>query len=61
MTEQELIESEELAKQLYAKVAESYVTYFPLEDKYMCHVWGKPLSGMRSKRIDAIREALTQA
>ena len=58
MNETEFNKSEELAKVMYKKFPESHVTYFPVEQKYQCHVWGKPLGGMFSSRIDAIRDAL---
>jgi hypothetical protein len=61
MTENELIESEKLFKVMREKFPESWVTYFPTEQKYMAHIWGKPLSGMHTSRIAAIEEALKDA
>ena len=51
-------EIQKLQNLLYKKFPESHVTFFPVEEKYQCHIWGKPLSGMHTNKIDAINEAL---
>jgi hypothetical protein len=58
MTENELKEGAKLMKLLREKFPEAHLTYFPVEQKYLCHVWGKPLGGMFSNSVDAIRDAL---
>lgn len=45
---------------LHTKFPESHVTFFPVEEKYQCHICGKPLSGMHKNKIDAINEALNK-
>lgn len=36
---------------------EAHVTYFPAEGRHQVHVWGRPLSNMRSSRGSALLEA----
>lgn len=45
-------------KELKKLVPEAHVTYFPVEEKFQAHVWGKSLSGMCGSRIGAIQEAI---
>lgn len=36
---------------------EANVCYYPVEDECVVHVWGRPLSGHRSSRLDALLDA----
>jgi len=39
----------------------AHCTWFPLEEMWLVHVWGKPLSGFHSRKIDALNEANAKA
>lgn len=36
---------------------EARVTYFPMEEVWQVHVWGRPLSGYRASKGSALAEA----
>lgn len=43
---------------LRSREPEAHITYFPVEAMFQAHVWGRPLSGMRATKADAIADAL---
>ena len=47
-----------LENKLKNEIPGAWLTYFPGEEMWMAHVWGKPLSSMKREKIDAILEAL---
>lgn len=49
---------DELMTLVKEREPEAHCTYFPSEGLFQVHVWGRPLSGMRSSKIAALEEAL---
>lgn len=47
-----------LLAQVKKKEPEAHCTYFPMEQRFQVHAWGRPLSGMHVSRIAALEEAL---
>jgi hypothetical protein len=37
---------------------EAYCTYFPMEQRYQAHIWGRPLSKFHRHPVDAILEGI---
>ena len=37
---------------------QAHCTYFPYEGVFQVHVWGRPLSGFHTSRIEALRRAI---
>jgi hypothetical protein len=47
-----------LEARLMKKFPDSHVTFYPVEGKWVAHIWGTPLSGMHVEKEDTIMEAL---
>jgi ABC-type sugar transport system ATPase subunit len=50
-------EIEAKMKKLKKLHPEAHVTYFPVEQRYLVHIWGRQLSGM-SDKLSVIDEAI---
>lgn len=51
---------DDLMKQIRAREPLAHCTYFPVEEKYQVHVFGRPASGMHSDKEVALKEALKE-
>lgn len=49
---------DELLARVRAKEPEAHCTYFPMEQRFQVHAWGRPLSGMCVSQIAALEETL---
>lgn len=59
-TQRALDAQEEVLKAIKTKEPEAHITYFPLEQQFQVHAWGRPLSGFFSTRAAAISDAYTK-
>lgn len=59
-TQRALNAQEEVLKAIKTKEPEAHITYFPLEQQFQVHAWGRPLSGFFSTRAAAISDAYTK-
>ena len=48
----------ELSKELRELNPEARCTHFPMEGKYVVHIWGKPLTKFKDSRLEAIESAI---
>ena len=51
-------EENNLFQKLRKHEPEAWCTYFPIEEKYHVHVWGRSSSSMYDSRLAALTEAL---
>lgn len=45
-------------EELKRLIPEAHVTYFPVEEQYVAHIWGKHITGFCPSFISAIEQAL---
>lgn len=49
---------EKAKKQLQKQIPEAHCTYFPKEEKWQVHVWGKMIGGFFDTELAAIESAI---
>lgn len=52
---------QQLLNKLKEKHPEAHLTYFPYEERWMAHIWGKPLTDMIPTRLTCLEAALERS
>lgn len=56
-TQRVLDRQEEALRQIQEREPGAHVTYFPVEERYVVHVWGRNISGYHTTRGGALADA----
>lgn len=56
-TQRQLDRQSEVLDLIKRKEPEAHVTYYPVEEEYLVHVWGRPLSGYHKTSAGALTDA----